>query len=61
MNRPVGDTVVARKVARGDLDDVGPETKGKLNLDEQRGQMAAKNEQKNNKMFDDWKKKAGLG
>lgn len=28
--RPVGDSVIARKVGRGDLDHMGPETKGRL-------------------------------
>ena len=36
--------MLARKVARGDLDVINEETKGKLNLDERRGAQAADKE-----------------
>ena len=49
--------MLARKVARGDLDVIDQVTKGKLNLDEQRGAKAADREVKNNEMLDKWQKK----
>lgn len=50
--------MLARKIARGDLDGVDEVTKGKLNIDEQRGAKAAEREIKNNAMLEQWQKKA---
>ena len=47
--------MVAQKLARKELKDVGEETKGKLNVDEHRGRIAAEKEMKNNAMFDEWR------
>ena len=52
--------MLAKKIGRAELDKVGSETKGKLNIDEQRGLKAAEREMKHNEMFEQWQKKAGL-
>lgn len=50
----------ARKVGREELGEVGEETKGKLNIDEERGRQAAEKEKKNNEILDQSEKQAAL-
>ena len=52
--RPVGDTMVARKLARGDIKDINEETKGRMDQSENQGLKAAEKEIAQNKMLEEW-------
>ena len=58
--RPVGDTMVARKLARGDIKDINEETKGRMDQNENKGFKAAEKEIAQNKMLKEWEKKQGI-
>ena len=58
--RPVGDTMVARKLARGDIKDINEETKGRMDQNENQGLKAAEKEIAQNKMLKEWEKKQGI-
>ena len=47
----------ARKVGRNEINNIGEETKGQLNVDEHRGHQAAEKEIKNNAMLYEFEKK----